>query len=126
MNTQFTSSPTPNSGDNQTQMIVMMAKSFSKLSTALADKNTDMKSNWPKFAGDAKKFCSWYQAIIEQLPLSLWKEFYNSTVQDVVSTASNSTLNGKLYSKLLLSLEGVALQHIVSRKHLRENGLLLL
>jgi hypothetical protein len=35
-------------------------------------------------------------------------------------------LNGKLYAKLLVSLEGQALQSIVLRKHLRANGLLLL
>jgi hypothetical protein len=33
-------------------------------------------------------------------------------------------LNGKLYAKLLLALEGSALQGIVSRKHLRVNGFL--
>jgi hypothetical protein len=35
-------------------------------------------------------------------------------------------LNGKLYAKLLVSLEGQALQSLVARKHLRANGLLLL
>jgi len=39
---------------------------------------------------------------------------------------NNSTLNGNLYSKLLLALKGQALQSIVSRKHLRANGLKLL
>jgi hypothetical protein len=35
-------------------------------------------------------------------------------------------LNGKLYAKLLVSLEGQALQTIVFRKQLRANGILLL
>jgi len=47
-------------------------------------------------------------------------------INDVVSTTSNTVLNGKLYSKLLLALDGQALKNIVSRKHLHANGLLLL
>jgi hypothetical protein len=47
-------------------------------------------------------------------------------MNDVVSTTSNVTLNGKLYAKLLVSLEDSALQSVVSRKHIRANGLLLL
>ena len=52
--------------------------------------------------------------------------FYNSTINDVVLTTTNTTLNGKLYSKIILLLEGKALKHAVSRKHLHANGLLLL
>jgi len=61
-----------------------------------------------------------------QLSLPPWVEFYDSTKNDVITTTLNSSLNGKLYSKLLLSLEGSALQGIVSKKHLHANGLSLL
>jgi hypothetical protein len=61
-----------------------------------------------------------------QVSLPPWQELYDPTTNDVVSTTSNVTLNGKLYAKLLVSLEGSALQSIVSRKHIRANGLLLL
>jgi uncharacterized protein (DUF952 family) len=43
-----------------------------------------------------------------------------------VSQTTNTLLNGKLYDKLLVLLEGQALQHMVSWKHLLANGLLLL
>jgi hypothetical protein len=82
-----------------------------------------LKSEWPKFAGDIKKFRPWYLAIIAQLSLSPWQEYYDSTRNNIVSTMSNISLNGKLYSKLLLALEGTALQNMVSRKLLRANGL---
>jgi hypothetical protein len=44
----------------------------------------------------------------------------------VFKATSNTTLNEKLYAKLLLCLEGQVFQDMVSRKHLRGNGLLLL
>jgi len=43
-----------------------------------------------------------------------------------VATTFNSTLNGKLYAKVILALEGTAYKNFVSRKHLRANGLRLL
>ena len=47
---QFNStSPTT---DVQTQMMLMLTETFSKLSTALVDKTSDTKSDWPKFSGD--------------------------------------------------------------------------
>jgi hypothetical protein len=55
-----------------------------------------------------------------------WQELYDLVKHDVVSTTSNASLNGKLYAKLLLSLEGIASQNIISRTHLRANGVLLL
>jgi len=55
-----------------------------------------------------------------------WQEFYDTTTNDVVKATTNTTLNGKLYAKLLICLEGQVLQNTVSRKHLRANGLLLL
>jgi hypothetical protein len=121
---QFTSkSPT---NDVQTQMMMMLTETFSKLSTVLVDKTYDTKSDWPKFSGDSKKDRSWYLAIMAQVSLPPWQELYEPTMNDVVSATSNATLNGKLYAKPLVSLEGSALQSIVPRKHIRANGLLLL
>jgi hypothetical protein len=61
-----------------------------------------------------------------QVSLPLWNVLYDSTINDVVFTTKNTTLNGKLYSKIILLLEGKALKHAVLRKHLCANGLLLL
>ena len=101
--------------DVQSQLMVMLSESFSKLSTALSEKS-DPKSDWPKFSGDVKKFRSWYLAIIAQLSLPPWQEFYDTTHHDIHPSTTNAVLNGKLYSKLLLALDGVALQSTVSKK----------
>jgi hypothetical protein len=61
-----------------------------------------------------------------QISLPPWVELYDSTKNNIVSTTTNSNLNGKLYSKLLLALDGTALKSVVSCKHLCANGLLLL
>ncbi len=114
------------STDMQTQIMYMLTESFSKLSTVLLEKSSDTKSDWPKFSGDVKKFRSWYLAIIAQLSLPPWQELYDSSRYDIVSSTSNTALNGKLYAKLLLSLEGIASQNIISHTHLRANGVLLL
>jgi len=45
---------------------------------------------------------------------------------DVVESTTNHALNGKLYSKVLLALDGVAYQNFVSCRHLRANGIGLL
>jgi hypothetical protein len=47
-----------------------------------------------------------------QLSLSPWQELYDSVSIDIVQTASNTALNGKLYAT------GQALQSLVARKHL--------
>jgi hypothetical protein len=65
-------------------------------------------------------------SIMAQLSLPPWVEFYDSSKNDIISSTRNTKLNGKLYSKPLLALEGQALQSIVSRKHLCANGLQLL
>jgi hypothetical protein len=65
-------------------------------------------------------------AILAQMSLSPWNEFYNATTNLLVLSAMNPQLNERLYVKLLLCLEGQALQDMVSQKHLRANGLLLL
>jgi len=120
-----TSSVCGSGQDLQAQMMLMLTDSFTKLSSALLDK-PDVKSDWPKFAGDSKKFRSWYLAIMAQISLSPWTELYDSTRNDIVQTTNNAALNGKLYSKLLLALEGSALQSAVSKKYLRANGVSLL
>jgi len=108
------------------QVLLMLTDSFSKMASALTDKNVESKADWLKFSGDHKKFRSWYLALVTQLSIAPWTELYDSFKNDVVSMTTNTTLNGKLYSKLILALEGLALQHVVSQKHLRANGLLVL
>jgi len=112
--------------DVQNQMLLMLTESFTKLSSVLSDKKEDTKSDWPKFSGDHKKFRPWYLAIMAQLSLPPWQDLYDSSTNTVVTATTNSSLNGKLYAKLLISLEGTALQNVVSRTHLRANGVLLL
>ena len=89
-------------------------------------KATETKSDWPKFGGDMKKFRHWYLAVVAQLSLSPWKKFYDWNTNTLVKTTTNTQLNAKLYAKLIVSLEGSVFQSIVSREHLRVNGLLLL
>ncbi len=121
------SSNSSSSLDFQTQMMQMMTDTLSKLSTVVVDsKSVYAKSDWPKFSGDPKTFKAWYFAILAQLSLSPWQELYDPSTNDIVLTTSNTTLNRKLYAKLLVSLEGQALQTIVLRNHLRTNGILLL
>jgi len=104
---------------------MILTDSFSKLSSALSEKS-DSKSDWPKFSGDTKKFRSWYLAIMAQLSLPPWMELYDEAKHDIKTTTTNVSLNGKLYSKLLLALDGSALQSVVSKKYLRANGISLL
>lgn len=61
-----------------------------------------------------------------QLSIAPWKELYDSATNDIISSTSNTTLNEKLYAKIISYLEGQVLQDIVMRAHLRANGLLLL
>jgi hypothetical protein len=70
---QFSSKSPPNK-DVQTQMMMMLTETFSKLSTVLVDKTSDTKSDWPKFSGDSKKFWAWYLAIMAQVSLPPWQE----------------------------------------------------
>jgi len=55
-----------------------------------------------------------------------WDDLYDYSRNNIVESTTNTRLNEKLYSKLILSLDGSALQHVVSHKHLRENGLAVL
>jgi hypothetical protein len=51
---------------------------------------------------------------------------YDPIKHDVVTTTLNHSLNGKLYSKVILALEGSAYKNFISHKHLQANGILLL
>jgi hypothetical protein len=103
-------SESSSNSDVQTKMMMMLMETFSKLSPVLVDKTSDKKSDWPKFLGDPKKFRAWYLSIMAQVSLPPWQELYDSTLNEVVPVTSNTALNGKLYAKLLVSLEGSALQ----------------
>jgi len=119
--------PPPSSQESLNQMMVLLNETFSKLSTVMSEqKSSEPKADWPKFSGDTKKFRHWYLAIVAQLSLAPWKEFYDSSTNSLLKTTTNTTLNEKLYAKLLLCLEGQVFQDMVSRRHLRANGLLLL
>jgi hypothetical protein len=108
-----------NTSDFQNQLMTMLTETFSKLTTVMSDsKSSDLKSDWPKFSGDTKKIRHWYLAIVAQLSLAPWKEFYDSTNNTVLQTTLNTSLNEKLYAKLLLCLECQVFQDMVSRKHL--------
>jgi hypothetical protein len=119
-----------NLADFQNQMLVLLNDTFSNLSVVLSDtslaKTSEAKTEWVKFSGDSKKFRSWYLAVMAQLSVAPWQELYNSTTNSVVSSTTNAALNNKLYTKVIGSLEGSALQHMLARKHLRANGILLL
>jgi hypothetical protein len=116
----------PSISDPQTQMILLLAYSFSKLSTALGEKGLESKTEWPCFAGDSKKFYAWYLSIMAQLSIPPWQELYNPNTNDIIASTTIASLNGKLYAKLLVCLECQALQDIVSHPHLHANGILLL
>lgn len=60
-----------------------------------------------------------------QLSLPPWNLLYDPITNNIVHTTPNTQLNGKLYA-LLVCLEGQAMKNMMSRKHLRANGLLLL
>jgi hypothetical protein len=82
--------------DTQNQVMMMLAESFSKLSTLMVqDKSTnDLKYEWPKFLGDTKSFKAWYLAILAHLSLPPWKDLYDASKKDFVKTTSNTLLNG--------------------------------
>ncbi len=121
------STSSSNSVDFQSQMLLMLNETFSKLSTALTEtKTTDSKSEWPKFSGDSKHFRTWYLAIMTQLSIHPWSALYDPGTNSIVSNTTDTLLNSKLYAKLISSLEGPALQNMVARKHIRANGLLLI
>jgi hypothetical protein len=100
--------------DFQAQMFLMLNETFSKLSTVLTEtKTAETKSEWPKFLGDSKKFRTWYLAIMTQLSIPPWSALYDLVLNSVESTTTDTSLNSKLYAKLISSLEGQALQNMV-------------
>jgi hypothetical protein len=50
--------------DIHSQMMLMMAESFSKLSMVLVETKNDSKSDWPKFSGEMKNIRDWYLSIM--------------------------------------------------------------
>jgi len=92
------------------QVLLLLTDSFTKMANALTEKSGDTKAEWPKFGGDGKKFKAWYLAIITQLSIAPWREFYDQIKNDVVTVTTNTALSEKLYSKLILALEGTALR----------------
>jgi hypothetical protein len=58
--------------DVYSQMMLMMAESFSKLSTVLAETKHESKAEWPKFSGETKKSRDWYLSIMTQVSLPPW------------------------------------------------------
>jgi len=119
------STTTPSNEVFQAQMFQLLNDTFSKLSTEFIESKNDGKSEWPKFSGEVSKFKEWYLAIMAQLSLPPWNSLYDSVTNNIVQSTSNSQLNGKLYAKLLVCLEGQVMKNMISRKHLRANGLLL-
>jgi hypothetical protein len=119
-------SPDISSHDMQQKTMLMMTESFNKLSTAFSEGKQEKKAEWPKFSRDSKKFRAWYLGILTQLSLPPWQDLYDSIRHDVVDSTQNASLNGRLYSKIILALEGSAYKNFVSRKHLRANGVSLL
>jgi len=115
-----------NTQDIQSKMMLMMMESFSKLTMAFSESNLKTRHDWPKFSGESKKFRSWYLGIMTQISLPPWSELYDASKHDIVASSTNASLNGKLYSKLILALEGVAYKNFVSHKHLCANGIHLL
>jgi hypothetical protein len=62
--------PVTGPADPNHHVMLMLADSFSKLSTLMVqDKSSDTKYDWPKFSGDKTAFKAWYLAIIAQLSL---------------------------------------------------------
>lgn len=51
------------------------------------------------------------------LSIPPWSELYDVTKNDIVTTTSNTALNGKLYVKIISVLEGQALQDVISWSH---------
>jgi len=61
--------------DIQMKMMLMLTDSFSKLSSALVDKNVYSKSDWPKFSGNLKKFKPGIYQSLLNYPLHLGVNF---------------------------------------------------
>ena len=127
MTTSPSASALPVSNDVfQAQMLQLLNETFSKLLTTITDSKQETKSDWPKFTGEVSKFKDWYLAIMSQLSLPPWSSLYDPVKNDIVLITQNTQLNGKLYAKLLVCLEGQAIKNMISQKHLWANGLTIL
>jgi len=74
LSSSLPSSSTNTSSSIDNQVMLMLAESFSKLSSVLVvDKGTESKVEWPKFSGDSKLFKAWYLAIVAQISIPPWK-----------------------------------------------------
>jgi nucleoid DNA-binding protein len=105
------------SQDFQNQMMSLLTATVSKLTNIVGEtKSTESKSDWSKFGGEIKKFKHWYLAIVVQLSLAPWKEFYDTDTNTLLKITTKTSLNEKLYAKLLLSLEDQVFQDMVSKK----------
>jgi hypothetical protein len=85
----------------QSQMMLMLTESFLKLTNVLGNRTSDAKSDWPKFSGNSKKFRAWSLSIMTQISLHPWKDLYDTSSHDIISTITIDTLNGKLYAKVI-------------------------
>jgi hypothetical protein len=90
--------PVTGPADPNHHVMLMLADSFSKLSTLMVQDSNDTKYDWPKFSGDTTVFKAWYLAIIAQLSLPQWQDLYDISKKDVVKNTTNVALNSKLYS----------------------------
>jgi hypothetical protein len=80
--------------DFQNQMMMMLTETFTKLTTVMMDtKTSKTKADWPKFSSDTRKFRHWYLAIVAQILLAPWKEFYNSSSNTLVISMRSCMLN---------------------------------
>ncbi len=112
------------SSDPQANLMLMMTEAFSKLTMAFTETKTiDVKTDWPKFDGTKTKFRSWYLTKLSQVSVPPWNELYDAASNDLVLATSNSSLNARFYSKLLLSLDGEALGSRALHKHLQADSL---
>jgi len=126
-------STSSSSADFQSQMLAVLNDTFTKLSSVISDtstilqdtksaisdsKSSESKTEWSKFSGDPKKFHAWYLALMAQLSIAPWQSLYDKSTKSVITSTLNNALNGRLYAKVIGSLEGSALQHMLARKHL--------
>jgi len=126
-------STSSSSADFQSPMLAVLNDTFTKLSSVISDtstilqdtksaisdsKSSESKTEWSKFSGDPKKFHAWYLALMAQLSIAPWQSLYDKSTKSVITSTLNNALNGRLYAKVIGSLEGSALQHMLARKHL--------
>jgi hypothetical protein len=85
---QLQTSAIPTSTDD---MLRLLTELFSKVASVMTEKTTESKAKLPKFSGNPKKFRSWYLALMTQLSIAPWREFYDSARNDVVTFTTNTS-----------------------------------